>query len=295
MKQKTFTHTFKGIIDEIESSRMESNPRDLKVKESLLTTLPIDPTLPFANFRNRKFNFSYFAGELAWYLKKDNDVDYISKFSGFWSTLTNPDSNEINSNYGSLLFGEQLNWVVESLKSDKNTRQAIAFLNQPKFQFKGNKDFVCTMYLNFFIRNNKLHMKVQMRSNDIFYGLTFDAPFFAFVHQHVLLWIKDTYKDLELGTYYHSSDNTHFYERHFSLANRIASENVSDNEEYCMKLTEPMFNVNPGGMELTSSGTRFIKMLEDFDPKDEDSLFYLRLLAPFLGITRLEVEENAVI
>ena len=138
-------------------------------------------------------------------------------------------------------------------------------------------------------------MKVQMRSNDIFYGLTFDAPFFAFVHQHVLLWIKDTYKDLELGTYYHSSDNTHFYERHFSLANRIASENVSDNEEYCMKLTEPMFNVNPGGMELTSSGTRFIKMLEDFDPKDEDSLFYLRLLAPFLGITRLEVEENIAI
>tara|TARA_R110002073_G_scaffold323571_1_gene500980 strand:+ start:1290 stop:2177 length:888 start_codon:yes stop_codon:yes gene_type:complete len=295
MKQKTFTNTFKGIISEIESSRMESNPRDLKVKESLLTTLPIDSTLPFANFRNRKFNFSYFAGELAWYLKKDNNIDYISDYSGFWKNITNPGTNEINSNYGSLLFGEQLNWVVESLKSDKNSRQAIAFLNQPKFQFKGNKDFVCTMYLNFFIRNNKLHMKVQMRSNDIFYGLTFDAPFFAFVHQHVLLWIKDTYSDLELGTYYHSADNTHFYERHFELANRISSEDTSCNEEYSMKLTEPMFNVNPDGMELTSSGERFIKMLEDFDPKSEDSLFYLRLLSPFLGITRLATEENVAV
>ena len=294
MKQKTFTHTFKGIIDEIESSRMESNPRDLKVKESLLTTLPIDPTLPFANFRNRKFNFSYFAGELAWYLKKDNDVDYISKFSGFWSTLTNPDSNEINSNYGSLLFGEQLNWVVDSLKSDKNSRQAIAFLNQPKFQFEGNKDFVCTMYLNFFIRNNKLYMKVQMRSNDIFYGLTFDAPFFAFVHQHVRLWLLEDYPDLELGSYYHSSDNSHFYERHFDLANRIMKEDTRDNEEYEMNITEPMFTVNPEGMELTSSGTKFIKMLEDFDPKGEDSLFYLRLLAPFLGIKRYEAEEHAI-
>jgi len=288
MKQKTFTHTFKGIIDEIESSRMESNPRDLKVKESLLTTLPIDSTLPFANFRNRKFNFSYFAGELAWYLKKDNDIDYISKFSGFWSTLTNPDSNEINSNYGSLLFGEQLNWVVDSLKSDKNSRQAIAFLNQPKFQFEGNKDFVCTMYLNFFIRNNKLYMKVQMRSNDIFYGLTFDAPFFAFVHQHVRLWLLEDYPDLELGTYYHAADNTHFYERHFDLANRISKEDTRDNEEYEMNIKEPMLTVNAEGMELTSSGTRFIKMLEDFDPKSEDSLFYLRLLAPFLGIKGLE-------
>lgn len=292
MSQPTFTDTFKGILYEIENSKMEANPRDLKVKESLLTTLPIDPIFPFANFRNRNFNFGYFAGELAWYLKKDNDVDYISDYSGFWKNITNPGTNEINSNYGSLLFGEQLNWVVESLKTDKNTRQAIAFLNQPKFQFDGNKDFVCTMYLNFFIRKNELHMKVQMRSNDIFYGLTFDAPFFAFVHQHVFLWIKDTYPNLELGTYYHSADNTHFYERHFELANRILSENTHSNEEYRMELTEPMFNVNPGGMELTSSGKRFIKMLEGFDPNGEDSLFYLRLLAPFLGITRVDVEEN---
>ena len=79
------------------------------------------------------------------------------------------------------------------------------------------------------------------------------------------------------------------------MADRILSEDSSDNEEYRMELTEPMFNVNPDGMELTSSGKRFIKMLEDFDPKNEDSLFYLRLLSPFLGITRLEVEENAPI
>jgi thymidylate synthase len=293
-RRYTFTDTFKGIIREIDSSRLDANPRGLKVKESLLTTLPIDPTLPFPNFRNRKFNFGYFAGELAWYLKKDNDVDYISKFSGFWKNITNPGTNEINSNYGTLLFGEQLNWVVESLKSDKNSRQAIAFLNQPKFQFEGNKDFVCTMYLNFFIRNNKLHMKVQMRSNDIFYGLTFDAPFFAFVHQHVRLWLLDDYPDLELGAYYHSADNSHFYERHFDLADRIMKEDISNNEEYEMNIPEPMFTVNPEGMELTNSGETFIKMLEDFDPNDEDSLFYLRLLSPFLGIRRYGIEESVV-
>jgi len=292
---ETFSNTFKDLIHEIDRSGMESQPRDLKVKESLLTTVPIDPSLPFANFRNRKFNFGYFAGELAWYLNKDNDVDYISDYSGFWKHITNPGTNEINSNYGSLLFGEQLNWVVKSLKADKNTRQAIAFLNQPKFQFEGNKDFVCTMYLNFFIRNDKLHMKVQMRSNDIFYGLTFDAPFFAFVHQHVLLWVKDTYPELELGTYYHSSDNSHYYERHFELAAKIKKEDLETNEEYEMNITEPMFTVNEKGMELTEQGSTFIKMLDGFDPKDEDSLFYLRLLSPFLGIKRYVTPEEAPI
>ena len=146
MKRYTFTDTFKGIIQEIDSSNLDASPRGLKVKESLLTTLPIDPTLPFPNFRNRNFNFGYFAGELAWYLKKDNNIDYISDYSGFWKNITNPGTNEINSNYGSLLFGEQLNWVVESLKSDKNSRQAIAFLNQPKFQFEGNKDWLPEIY-----------------------------------------------------------------------------------------------------------------------------------------------------
>ena len=36
------------------------------------------------------------------------------------------------------------------LTSLENSRQAIMFFNQPKFQFKENKDFVCTMYANFF-------------------------------------------------------------------------------------------------------------------------------------------------
>ena len=147
---------------------------------------------------------------------------------------TNPGTNEINSNYGSLVIGEQLEWVINSLRSDKNTRQAIAFFNRPQFQFEGNKDFVCTMYANFFIRNNKLNMKVQMRSNDMFYGLTFDAPFFAFLHQSVYHCLLDLYTDLELGNYYHCADNMHFYEKHFNLAEKIISS-TAKNKVYALK------------------------------------------------------------
>ena len=82
------------------------------------------------------------------------------------------------------------------------------------------------MYANFFIRNNALHMKIQMRSNDIFYGLTFDAPFFSFLQQSVYLKLKETYPDLELGMYYHYADNLHFYERHFDLASEIRFEEI---------------------------------------------------------------------
>ena len=260
---KTLSKVFKDTINDIENNEQESSPRGLKVKENLLATLPINPLYPIANFSDRTFNWKYFAGELAWYLKKDRDIEYINNFSSFWKNITNPGTNEINSNYGSLVLNEQLEWVIESLIKDKNSRQAIAFFNRPQFQFEGNKDFVCTMYANFFIRNNKLHMKIQMRSNDIFYGLTFDAPFFSFLHQTVYqaVWKERVLNGeddiLELGTYYHCADNIHFYERHFELADKIKS---ADNkfEEYSLKLRKTFIEYTEEGLQLTEAAKDFI-------------------------------------
>ena len=286
-----FSNTFIDTIGEIESNGSISQPRDLKVKELIYGQLDIDPTKPFANFVDRKFNWKYFAGELAWYLSRNNDIDYINQFSNFWKNITNPGTNEINSNYGTLLFGDQLLWCLESLEKDKNTRQAIAFLNQPKFQFDGNKDFVCTMYLNFFIRENKLNMKVQMRSNDIFYGLTFDAPFFAFVHQHMYLWLKDTYPNLSLGTYTHFADNIHFYEQHFELADKIKVNGMEDTQ-YEMQIENPLIEYKNGSIQLTREGIEFFLTVNNTianpDSKQRD---YNNILSDYLNI-RLQNTRN---
>lgn len=280
-----FSEKFINIIKEIESKGSISQPRDLKVKELIYGQIEINPILPFANFKDRKFNHKYFAGELAWYLGRNNDINYINQFSNFWKGITNPGTNEINSNYGTLLFGDQLLWCLDSLKKDKNTRQAIAFLNQPKFQFEGNKDFVCTMYLNFFIRDNKLNMKVQMRSNDIFYGLTFDAPFFAFVHQHVYLWLKDDYTDLELGTYTHFADNIHFYEQHFELADKIKL-NGADEVQYEMQIENPLFEYKSGHAQLTRIGLDFIQRVNNTVANpDSKQLDYHNILSDYLNIS----------
>jgi thymidylate synthase len=259
-----FSNQFIDTIIDIESDGDVSQPRDLKVKELQFGHIAIDPTRPIADFEARGFNWKYLAGEMAWYLKKDRDVDYIGQFSGFWSNITNPNTNEINSNYGSLVFNkEQFGWAVDSLLKDKNSRQAIMFFNQPKFQFEGNKDFVCTMYANFFIRNNKLNMKIQMRSNDIFYGLTFDAPFFSFLHQSVYLILKDQYSDLELGVYHHFADNIHFYERHFELAEEIKSNRISS-EGHTFELKDKFIDYTPSdGVKLTNAATEFIARIDD--------------------------------
>ena len=243
----------------------------MKVKESILSNFVINPKQPIADFPQRNFNWKYLAGEMAWYLKQDRDVDYIGNFSNFWSRITNPDTNEINSNYGSLVFNkEQFGWVIDSLEQDKNSRQAIMFFNSPKFQFEGNKDFVCTMYANFFIRHNILHMKVQMRSNDIFYGLTFDAPFFAFLQQSVYLKLKETYPELELGMYYHYADNLHFYERHFELADQIKSESIDITKESTFMLKQPFLEYDGKNVTLSNLAQTFVNEIDA--SVDDDSI-----------------------
>jgi thymidylate synthase len=285
----SFSNTFINIINHIEDQNQSADPRGLKVKESILSNFVIDPKEPIANFNKRKFNWKYLAGELAWYLDQDRDVDFIGSFSNFWGTLTNPGTNEINSNYGSLIFNkEQFGWVVDSLVADKNSRQAIMFFNQPKFQFEGNKDFVCTMYANFFIRENKLNMKVQMRSNDIFYGLTFDAPFFSFLLQSVHIKLLETYPDLQLGDYYHFTDNLHFYERHFDLADSIKVEAIDPGKEHTFVMKEAFIDYDGEKVFLTENAKAYCKEIYESINEDRttslDKAGYKKLLGKYFVI-----------
>ena len=258
--QYSLNSEFHKLINKIETQGFLSSPRGLKVKELEMERLTINPTMSLADFEARPFDWRYLMGELSWYLKQERNVDYINNFSSFWKNIADEDGN-INSNYGNLLFGKQIQWAFDSLKKDINTRQAISFISNPEVQYAGNKDFVCTIYLNFWVRNNKLNMKVQMRSNDIFYGLTFDAPFFAFVQQTMYQWLKETYPDLSLGTYYHCADNIHFYERHFELAQEIIKEPTKNPNFFMLKT--PLFVMKDNIMNLTDAGSAFLLQVEN--------------------------------
>ena len=138
-------------------------------------------------------------------------------------------------------------------------------------------------------------MKVQMRSNDIFYGLTFDAPFFAFVHQHVFLWLRDTYPELQLGVYYHCADNTHFYERHFELADKILGEEVKDEDQCSMIIPEVFFTIEAGKMLLTEHGLSFIEkvneLIETEKPTQQE---FKNILNDFIGVVDAKEIEDGV-
>ncbi len=224
-KGQTFADVYQELLTELYSDPdCVSNPRGMACKEMLNVSLHIeDPEFPLYENERRSSQLRYIAGELLWYFAGRNDIDFISKYSKFWAHLDNGDGT-VNSAYGNLIFREknehgvsQWQWAYDSLVADKDTRQAVLHYNKPSHQFKGNKDFVCTMYSNFHIRNNKLYLKTAMRSNDAILGTPTDIAFFCFLQQQMHRLLLPHYPKLELGSYTHTVDSMHIYERHFDL------------------------------------------------------------------------------
>lgn len=280
--QDILTHTsinnqIQGIISSNKGSI--SDPRGQKVCEYFMETLEINPLKPLINYEDRPFNFKYFAGELYWYLIKERNPDKVLHYSKFWDKLRNIDKT-VNSNYGHFMISNQYAWVKNSLVKDINTRQAIAFYNRPEYQYESNKDFICTLYQNFWIRDNKLYMKTQMRSCDIVRGLTYDAPWFSLVMQSLFLDLKTIYPDLEIGTYYHVADNLHYYETHFNIIEKMSSK--GSEKDFRFILREPLFEINCGTTEITESAKKFVNFMTGIN--GDNSVDYKEALSLIIDI-----------
>ncbi len=233
IKGKNFAELYKNICNELMTNpEYESAPRGQKIKEiSDAILINEDPTSNLFLNKARDVPLKYLAGELLWYFSGRNDLSFISNFSSFWKNISNEDGT-CNSAYGNLLFNlkdaengfSQYQWAYDSLVKDKDSRQAIMHFNRPAHQYNGVKDFVCTLIGNFQIRNNKLNFTVDMRSNDIFFGLTFDYPFFTMLQQQMYNHLKVVYPELEIGTYTHIAHSLHIYEKNFEQIEKMMKE-----------------------------------------------------------------------
>lgn len=247
-----FVCAYKNILEYVyKFPEFESSPRGKKIKESLNVHFEIEDCWNNSIWKNiaRDLPLKYLSNELILYFSGDRSVEKFGKISKFWNKLT--DNEYINSAYGYLIFCRkndrnemvQWEWAKKSLVDDKDSRQAIMHYNRPEHQYSNNKDFVCTIYNQFFIRYDKLYLYSSMRSSDLIRGITFDIPYFLLLMQCMRLELLEFYPNLKLGSYMHHSNSLHLYSEHFELA-----EKMLDNEwipDSIPKLEEnPILNKN---------------------------------------------------
>ena len=107
--------------------------------------------------------------------------------------------------------------IVERLKADPDTRQAVVTIWNPELDLLSNKrDYPCTILHQFRIRNNKLNMSVYMRSNDVWLGAAYD--FFQFTRVQLAI---ASILGIEPGTYHHHVGSLHIYEQHYDSAESL--------------------------------------------------------------------------
>ena len=103
----------------------------------------------------------------------------------------------------------QLPNVLHQLQTDETSRQAVVTLWDPLFdQQEGLRDRPCTIALQWLLRDDKLEAHTHMRSNDVWWGLTYDV--YQFTRLQYLLAEQ---LDVEVGRYHHHAVSLHAYER----------------------------------------------------------------------------------
>ena len=97
------------------------------------------------------------------------------------------------------------------LEKDPNTRQAVIHIKEPRNVINNpTKDLNCTLTLQFLIRDNKLHLITNMRSNDIWLGLPYDV--FNFTCMQIQMAME---LGVDVGNYYHNVGSFHMYARDY--------------------------------------------------------------------------------
>lgn len=234
-----YDQPFYFILKQIWEKGDNVAPRGQKTRELRDYSYILPPRVRFMRFAHRKLKLDYIKQEILWYLRGDPGDIGILQLAKIWEGMINEDGT-INSNYGYYLFSpmavplysqHKSNFariVSELIRDPLSRRAAVAIMNNDHLNSE-TRDYPCTCYLNFHIRQNTLYMYVRMRSQDAIFGMGNDAPFFSFVHELVWATLKHHYRDLELGTYHHTSDSLHIYERHFEMTQAILDDPTVNN------------------------------------------------------------------
>lgn len=157
----------------------------------------------------RKFNHDYAEYEWQWYLSGNNNANEISKRAKIWLNHMDEHGN-VMSNYGwQWKRFNQLDNIINKLREDNFTRQAVISIYDGKEISQYNYDTPCTNSIHFQIIHNKLCMTVNMRSNDLWFGFCNDQYCFSKLQELVAKELN-----LELGWYYHFASNLHLYDKH---------------------------------------------------------------------------------
>lgn len=173
-----------------------------------------DPLRSLLTDMNRGLNLGIAAVEAAQLIGGVSDPALTVRVSKNFARFL--DGGAFHGAYGPRI-KTQLHALLDRLMQDSTSRQALLNIWRPQDDlFAGAKDLPCTLTLQFLIREDRLHAVVNMRSNDVFWGLSYDV--FQFTQLQVTL---ANILGVGVGTYTHMAGSMHIYERDIEALSKL--------------------------------------------------------------------------
>jgi thymidylate synthase len=180
----------------------------------------LDPRSRLSRTETRGRIFSAL-GELCWYLAGSKDADFILYYIRKYAEWV--EHEEIFGGYGPRLLNwkgvNQISNVAQILRKKPDSRQAVIQLFDALDLAEKHKDVPCTCTLQFMLRQGKLHLFVNMRSNDVHWGLPHDVFCFTMLQEIVARSVS-----AEVGGYKHAVGSLHLYAKDTGPAKRFLKE-----------------------------------------------------------------------
>lgn len=162
-------------------------------------------------------------GELFWYLSKANSLEFMEYYLPGIYADESDDKVSVRSGYGERLFGhngiDQIQNVINLLKNKPTSRRAVIQLFDASDLLEDFNSIPCTCTLQFIVRDSKLNLLVNMRSNDAYLGLPHDVFTFTMLQEIIARSIG-----VDVGLYKHCAGSLHLYEKHRKSAEAYLSE-----------------------------------------------------------------------
>lgn len=186
----------------------------------------------------RGISYKYVLAELIWYFSGSNSTEFIGQFGDMWNKISD-DGVTNNSAYGFILKEkydfDQIEKIIELLKKDSNSRRAVLNINSANKNVIETKDEPCTISIQFILRNGYLNMTTVMRSNDLYFGLPYDAIFFTELQKYIACRLN-----CDIGWWTHFVGSMHIYERDIKKLSNLKNDDVS----YKVNITKLIENVD---------------------------------------------------
>lgn len=216
------------ILEKLFSEGETITTREMKTLEICNVNLCLEnPRNRNTYNEKRKWKFPLAIGEFAWHVSGSNTLDFITYYAKQWKNFSSDGKVIERSCYGHKIFkkdslgNSQWTRLIELLKKEPFSRRAVLDIYESD---NGSdyfaKDVACVSTAQFLIRNNKLDVIVNMRSNDLIWGLPYDIYLFTMLQELLSLELN-----VELGKYYHNVGSMHIYDRHLDLAKEMLEEN----------------------------------------------------------------------